>query len=130
LPVELIDQLIQLYKSSQDTDYQQHILRSLASSSEHPHVQSFIKELFTKTLADELVIVIAGRNWLALQEQSTMMSYLELIVQKQDAALFNAIFKDIVAIPALRLVVFSCMRSENRSPELAKAIGSLFNTAH
>ena len=39
---------------------------------------------------------------------------------------FQAIFKDLVAIPSLRPLIFQCMRSPNRSDELSKAIGMLF----
>jgi hypothetical protein len=54
------------------------------------------------------------------------MSFLELLVTQHDIAVFQAIFKDLVAIPTLRPLIFQCMRAPNRSDELSKAIGMLF----
>ncbi|WP_448213847.1 DUF3549 family protein [Colwellia sp. MEBiC06753] len=103
-----------------------HIVRALASSAEHPHVQAFISELIASEPSDDVLITIAGRCWQALTP-STLEAMLSALAAKSDLALFNAIFKDLVAIPALRPHVFSVMRSETRSDALAKAIGQLFN---
>ncbi|XQW86166.1 DUF3549 family protein [Thalassotalea piscium] len=72
--------------------------------------------------------MISGRNWQALQQQKHMMNFLENLVHHNKQALFDAIFKDLVTLPSLRMIIFACMRDEKRSPALAKAIGSLFNS--
>lgn len=127
LNIDAIDAIVSRFKQAQTIEEKQALLRALASSSEHPHVINLIQEVITQpSVAEELFIVIAGRNWLALQQANHMMQYLEHLVNHNNQALFEAIFKDLVTIPTLRMTVFSCMRSEQRSQGLAKAIGSLF----
>jgi len=107
---------------------QQHLLRALASSANKLPVQTLIIELLAQdNLEDELLIVISGRCWLALQDQTLLMQFLEKVVLAQDKYLFAAIFKDLIAIPNIRPILFTCMRQPERSPALAKAIGQLFN---
>ncbi|WP_448549295.1 DUF3549 family protein [Thalassotalea fusca] len=105
-----------------------YLIRCLASSSTHLFVQAFLAKLMAeKTLSDEIVITLAGRCWSSLANTEMMSAYLEHLARKDNLPLFQAIFKDLVAIPELRQVIFSCMRSSERSAELATAIGSLFN---
>jgi len=139
LPVILLDTLITLLKSSltvsskeleseQVLQTQQHLLRSLASNCQHPHVAQLIKLMLQQqTLAPELLITISGRCWLALANTENLMAFFEHLISCEDQALFNSVFKDLVAIPALRHIVFQCMRSPERSESLSKAIGRLFH---
>ena len=130
LTVDIIEVITSRFRNAKTTEEQQALLRALASSSDHPHVVELVQEVITQpSVAEELFIVIAGRNWLSLQQQHHMMQYLEHLVNHNNQALFEAIFKDLVTIPALRMTVFACMRSEQRSQGLAKAIGRLFNGA-
>jgi len=135
LPVDLLVALIRIFKTAPITEgesspIQQHLLRALASNAEHPHVLALISSLLAqKTLSTELLITLTGRCWLALTEPSKLMAYLEHLVRCNDQALFNGIFKDIVALPALRPIVFQCIRAPERSSELSQAIGQLFNQA-
>lgn len=110
-----------------DIQRQQMLLRALASSTEQQTANHYIDELLTQNiLAEELVITIAGRLWNILNNQSSMMKFLELLVQLEPA-LFPSIFSDLVAIPTIRPVLFQCMRTTERSENLSKAIGQLFN---
>ena len=127
LSPEALSTLIKLFAQAKP-ELQPYILRSLASSSSHPYVKAFVTELLTEaSLSDDIVITIAGRCWQSLADATTMTQFLEQLAQKENLALFQTIFKDLVAIPTLRQIIFACMRSTERSPELAKAIGSLFN---
>ena len=54
------------------------------------------------------------------------MLLLEHIVA-QEQQLFPVIFKDLVAIPNIRPLLFQCMRAPERSQALSQAIGQLFN---
>ena len=129
LPFELIQKITHLHSKTKNTNKQQALLRALASSSEHPLVVELVQNVLNQpTNTDEHFIILSGRNWLALQQPNAMMNFLETLVHYNNQALFTAIFKDLVTIPALRMTVFSCMRDENRSAALAKAIGSLFNS--
>ncbi|MCW8834246.1 MAG: DUF3549 family protein, partial [Colwellia sp.] len=109
---------------------QQHLLRSLASNCHHPHVEQLIHQLLQQqSLAADLLITLSGRCWLALANIDNLMAFFEHLVACEDQSLFNGIFKDLVAIPALRPVVFQCMRAPERSEALSKAIGHLFHQA-
>jgi hypothetical protein len=134
--VNLINALIQLFKvklsASPETEtnlsLQQHLLRSLASNSQHIHVQKLVSELLQQQyVSSELLITLSGRCWLALADNEQLMPFFEHLVSSNDQPLFNSIFKDLVTIPAIRPIVFQCMRSPDRSPALSKAIGQLFN---
>ena len=130
LSLELINALITCFNSNTENGLlQQHLLRALATSSTHVQVKVLISQLLLKpsTLDDDLLIVIATRCWFSLQESDLLMCFLEKLIQAQDNTLFTAIFKDLIAIPAIRPMLFTCMRQPNRSDALAQAIGQLFN---
>lgn len=138
--VTLIDALINLHKTALSSasknnqiddallQKQQHLLRSFASNCQHVHITKFIDELLAQQyLAPELLITLSGRCWLALAEPARMMTFLEKLIACEDQTLFTSMFKDLVAIPAVRPVVFQCMRSPERSAALSQAIGKLFS---
>ncbi len=129
LPVNLLNSIISLFEQRANSPLQQqYLIRALASSSEHSFVIEFIEKLLTTTELDEdLFIAISARCWLALQQPKRLMLFLEMLVKTNNNALFSAIFKDLVAIPTIRPVLFQCMRDPNRSKMLAAAIGQLFN---
>lgn len=135
-PVNLIDALIDLLqdklkltnKNDDTIQVQQHLLRSLASNCHHKHVKELVKLLLEQqSLPTELLITLSGRCWLALTDKVTLMAYFEHLIACNDPALFNSIFKDLVAIPVIRPIAFQCMRDSDRSDALSKAIGQLFN---
>lgn len=138
--VDLVDSIIDLLqiKLAENTNnedhtevtqqIQQHLLRSLANNCQHIHVEKFISLLLTQqNVAPELLITLSGRCWGALANTKRLMAFLEHLISCEDQALFNSIFKDLVAIPVIRPVVFQCIRSEERSKALSHAIGQLFN---
>lgn len=139
--VELIDAIIALLttqltelRNTQDdskiVQLAQHLLRALAGNIQHVHVSDFISLLLQqKQVSPDLLITISGRCWSVLATDTTLITYFEHLASSDDMPLFRSIFKDLVAIPAIRPVVFQCMRSPNRSPALAQAIGQLFNQA-
>jgi hypothetical protein len=137
LPVDVIDALIAKFehnvicKDSSKTAELSFLLRSLSSSCEHPHVVKFIDSLINQPSSDalfseEIAIVIAGRCWQVFSNEQQTMTFFESLIAQQEIEVFQAIFKDLVAIPSLRPLIFKCMRSPNRSDELSKAIGMLF----
>ena len=138
--VELIDALLELLQKNMElakgnqkqketlVQTQQHLLRSLASNCHHVHVEKFVNMLLEqKNVAPELLITLSGRCWIALANTKQLMAYFEHLIACEDQALFNSIFKDIVARPTMRPIVFQCMRAPERSSELSQAIGLLFN---
>ena len=127
LPVDVIEQLIERFDNAPDINEAQHALRALAKNADHPHVSELVKSILAKEPVTELLIILSGRCWQALASHELMMDYLDNLAQSNDSNLFAAIFKDIVSIPLLRPTVLMCIRAEQRSESLAKAIGTLFN---
>jgi hypothetical protein len=138
--VELIDALLELLlsqlklaKTSKNQDAsliqtQQHLLRSLSSNCQHLHVERFIHALLEQEhVVPELLITLSGRCWMALANTKPLIAFFEHLIACNDQALFNSVFKDLVAVPTLRPIVFQCMREPKRSSALSKAIGQLFN---
>ncbi|MFT5757661.1 MAG: hypothetical protein ACI9LM_002397 [Alteromonadaceae bacterium] len=124
--IEAITNRIEMDKSS-NLNNTLHLIRSLASSTEHPHVINIIDKLMSEShVSIELLIVIAGKCWHILAEQCRMTRYLELLIVNSEQQLFNGIFADLVAIPSIRPILFQAIRSENRSVKLTQAIGLLF----
>jgi len=131
-PISLVEAVISALKNSLAIKEQSSkallLLRALAANSEHIHVKTLASQLLNQEqVSSELLITLSGRCWLALADEKVLMPYLEQLVNSDDLALFAAIFKDLVTIPAIRPIAFQCIRSENRSPELARAIGQLFS---
>lgn len=127
LPLPVIQIIIEQLKSTKNIEAQQALLRSLAANAEHPFVTSYIDHLLTeKTVDPALLIIIAGRCWQVLADKTRCLMFLETLVNKEPE-MFAALFKDLVAIPSVRPYLFQCMRDTERSPALAKAIGTLFN---
>ncbi len=131
LPVELIEAIISLLKQAEESelDKKQMLMRSLASSTQHPFVDQYFSQLLlSQSLNADCMVTISARCWQVINGQERAMQFLEHLVQQQEGELFPAIFKDLVAIPTIRPLLFQCMRSTERSDTLAKAIGQLFNT--
>lgn len=130
LPAKLIEKVITLYQEAENennTALALSLLRALASSTQHPFSQKFILNLLEREfISEEALIVIAGRLWPSLANDSIISSYLEHLVKGDDLDLFMGIFKDLVAIPSTRPLLLQAIRSPNRSSKLAHAIGKLF----
>jgi hypothetical protein len=138
--VELVDAILSLLQkelaltegTSSDNEViiqkQQHLLRSLANNCEHVHIEKFISTLLAQEqVSPELLITLSGRCWTVFSNPNLLMPYFEHLIACEDNALFSSIFKDLVAIPLIRPIVFECMRSPDRSDALSNAIGQLFN---
>jgi len=106
------------------------LLRSLASTSKHPLVVSYIDSKLQQRdqLTTNTLIIFSGRLWDALDSSDTLLNFFEAIAKQEDLALFIEIFKDLVAIPSIRPKVFEVMRSPQRSEALSLAIGHIFQT--
>lgn len=128
LPHALLSEIIDIAKQTEPSDKLHNLVRALGASCDHALVISYLEELITKDiLSEELIIILSGRCWEIFTQQKLLLAFLEHIAQYHPSDLFAGIFKDLVAIPSIRPVLFSCMRSPDRSPMLAKAIGQLFS---
>lgn len=128
LPSEIITEIIIRYQQeSNDTELALALLRSLASTTQHPYSNKFIFELINcKTLTQDALIIIAGRLWEVLHNEKILFHYVEHLIKDNDFEFFKAIFKDLIAIPSIRPLLLQAIRSPNRSHALSKAIGELF----
>jgi hypothetical protein len=131
-PVALVDALVSLFTSTLENTATNaksaQLLRALAASSHHIHVKIMVEKLLSKPqISNELLITLSSRCWQALADEKTLMCYFEHLLSNNDLTLFSSIFKDLVTIPLMRPITFGCIRSENRSPALAQAIGQLFS---
>ena len=130
LPAELIAEITKRYQQAvneNNTALALSLLRSLASSTHHPFCEQFVIGLINQqSLCENTLIIIAGRLWSVFNNEALLFNYLEHLVKDDDLELFSAIFKDLVAIPATRPLLLQAIRSPNRSPALANAIGELF----
>jgi hypothetical protein len=103
------------------------LLRALAANSQHPHViQKMTQLLAYSQLNEQFLITISGRCWQGLADEKRLMSLLEALLRNNNLSLFGSVFSDLVSIPLIRPKALACIRSEHRSPALAKAIGQLF----
>jgi hypothetical protein len=133
LPVALIKALINHLASSIESaptaSINSQLLRCLASSAEHVYVKQFIESLLKNDqISQELLIVISGRCWLALTSVPLVLTYFEQVVKHKDSTLFKSIFRDMVAIPKMRVLALQAIREPERSEELSLSIGQLFSS--
>lgn len=129
LPHTLCHALLNMQsQSTLDNEAKLLYFRALSCSQHDESIREFIKESLNneKEANQEFVITIAGRFWESLENEATCLAFLELVAGKFPE-LFAPLFRDLVAIPGLRAVIFANMRNEQRSEELGKAIGALFN---
>jgi hypothetical protein len=133
--VTLIDALISLMATPQNFEQENDVglaknlmlLRALAANSQHPHViQKMTQLLAYPQLDEQFLITISGRCWQGLANEKRLMSLLEALLRNNNLSLFGSVFSDLVSIPLIRPKALACIRSEHRSPVLAKTIGQLF----
>jgi len=131
LPLIIINAVLSLLQNDATSiDSKHHLLRSLASTSTHPLVQQYIVSLLTQPneISTNDLILYSGRLWSVLENKQTLLSYFEAIAQKKDIPLFVELFKDLVAMPNIRPIVFQVMRDPEKSHALTLAIGYIMKT--
>lgn len=133
LPLILIQAILNTLKQSDlKEETKNNLIRSLGSSAKHPLVLDYVDSLLkhSNLVTTETIILLVGRLWEAFEDNQRLLSLFEVIANMDDLALFNEIFKDLVAIPSLRLQVLEAIRSEKRSGALSHAIGHLFQAVN
>lgn len=126
LPPTLANKIFEKLTTVQ-VEYKTYFLRALASNSELSQ-QAFIYLHQASLLDANILLSIAGRNWVVLKQERSRSIYLEALAL-QPQAFFNQVFADIVAIPSLRNQLLGELRNPNRSIQLSQAIGGLFKAA-
>lgn len=112
-------------------------IRSTAQAQDKTLQAQLIHRLLSSAIANdvELLATIAGRCWLLLTNKALLSLFLEALadtqslitkqtIQQQTA--FNTIIADLMFIPNMRQNILELFRSEQRSEQLTRAIGSFF----
>lgn len=100
------------------------LLRGISSYPENKPRIALLYSILKESMADEVEIfaAISGRCWQDLSDDSLRSLFLEKLAQ-QDQLAFSAIVADLIMIPTMRELILEVVRSESRSPELAKKFG-------
>lgn len=129
--IKLTEKLIEQQKLALETsDHEEvfHLLRCMAGSESKALVQQQLAFLLSSDELNEesLYLIIAGRFWSYLTDDSLRHLYFDKISQHTNQQLFAGIFADLVAIPETRKCVLSLLRDPSRSASVSRAIGTLF----
>ena len=100
------------------------LIRAISSYSVKEPRIALLQSILQNSLANEIEIfaAIAGRCWKDLEDDQLRQLFLEKLAL-QDQMAFSAIVSDLIMIPNMRELILDVVRSENRSPELAKKFG-------
>ena len=101
------------------------LVRSISSYPDKGEKREVLQAVLQKPISNEIEIIaaISGRSWEDLEEESLRQVFVEKLA-KQEQIGFSAIIADLIMIPGMRDLILGEMRSENRSPELAKRFGA------
>lgn len=78
----------------------------------------------------DLLVVIAGRAWEALQDEALRLRYLEALAGSPTGReVFPTLMRDLLFVPGMRPLLLASFRNPARSPRLAEAIGALLQGA-
>ncbi|MCU7554921.1 DUF3549 family protein [Alteromonas sp. ASW11-19] len=106
-------------------------LRGVAATEHQPTLARSVSGLLSHHELDiDSLSVIAARHFTQFDAALTKQ-FFEAVAkvderESLDGQLFSGLFADLVQIPSLRSQVLLMLRDENRSPQLAAAIGRLF----
>lgn len=126
-----------LTRHPQNALHWQHGLRGLSQSKSTGLVKSLVETCLNSDdlCADAgLLMIIAGRQWQHLTDQSLLMRFLERVAQadadpqsQTEGQLFAGVYTDLVQIPALRSNVLGVLRQPDKPDAVTQAIGKLFS---
>lgn len=105
-------------------------LRALGQSTCKEMVEELLNQVFTSELATDqnLLSVISGRLWHYLITPHVLHAFLNAVAHcDRSSALFVAIYRDLVQVPAMRLNMLEMLRWPDKSPELTRCVGKLFS---
>lgn len=132
--IELTQTLIavqQQYLQQGDREQVINTLRCLSGSQSKALVaQQLLVLLNSEEAEDEsLYIVIAGRLWPYLNDNTVLMRYFEKVALHGNKGLFAGLFTDLVAVPQTRQTLLSMVRNPERPDAISVAIGRVFGSA-
>ena len=103
-----------------------HAARALSYAKGQGFINQAFELLMNSKLSSnqlDLLVIISGRYWLEIKDESTALNYLEKVVASNVSDdIFSQLFSDLVFIPTCRLPMLTALRNPNRSNELAHYI--------
>jgi hypothetical protein len=127
---EFTDSLLSLYRNAEYAEVQHMILRGLKGSKSEQKVRAFIDTLLKEGEPDtECLVIIAGRHFRLLSEQSLLMAYFSKLIELDNTyQLFRGIYADLVQVPETRIGLLTLMRKQDLPADIANAIASLYQS--
>ena len=104
-------------------------LRALSHADDPPLIQQQITQVLACEAGNnpEVLASISGRCWLALQQETVMMAFLEQLARCDEGQeFFNLVIVDLINIPGMQQHLNRAIRNSDRSEQLSSAIGRLF----
>lgn len=100
------------------------LIRAISSYPKSKEKTVLLKGVLQSSLSAEIEIIaaISGRAWCELEDEEMCFLFVDKLAQQEQMA-FSAILADLLMIPNMRELILGVMRSEQRSPELAKKFG-------
>ncbi|WP_434356536.1 DUF3549 family protein [Parasalinivibrio latis] len=127
LPDSLANRLAELLNDNiPATDRDVTLIRALAGANQRIQVEA-ISSWLANTVSEDGLVAIAGRCWNALSEPALLEPYLLTLARNGNQPLFNAIFRDLVQIPSLRMYLLPVLHGQC-SPALSNALLALQST--
>ncbi|MBV1787243.1 DUF3549 family protein [Marinobacterium sp. D7] len=105
------------------------LIRGLSNIEDESFKQQQVLNVLQSThaLEPEVIVAIASRCHLALQDPEVLRTFLEqLAAGKAGQAGFSRVLADLMFMPALRALIMQAFRNPARSELLSKAIGEMF----
>ncbi|MDB2705782.1 DUF3549 family protein, partial [Pseudomonadota bacterium] len=104
-------------------------LRAVSNSSATGLVLQMVTQVLSHPCSQniELLATISGRLWRTLEREELCHLFVEQLANNDAGqAAFSQLLADLMFMPNMRAHVMTALRSTNRSDELSKAVGEMF----
>jgi len=105
------------------------LIRGVSNTRASGLRQQLLGEVLRSPLGSnvEVLAAIAGRSWADLREPEVGQRFVEALARSEGGQeAFNHVMADLMFIPGMREPLLTYLRNPERSPELARAMGALF----
>jgi hypothetical protein len=107
-------------------------LRAVSHTSAEGLLKSLIREVLSHPVSQqiEVMAVMSGRCWEALQDEALCQQYIERLVDNEAGYEgFSHLVADLIYMPKMRHPVMQALRNPQRSANLGQFVGQLFGHA-
>lgn len=131
--IALAESLAQRLRAELEGDGRPDVVASIVRGLSHCQAGGLRRQLLTEVLETpvgsdvNVLAAIAGRSWADLGEPDVGQRFVEALARsKGGQEAFNHIMADLLFIPGMREPLLAYLRNPERSSELARAMGALF----